>query len=96
MTDIDILSSVKGINYAFELKNYSKITTNDLINFKKDIETLRIYSERHPGTKAVFLLAKKPANMDYVNILYAYGKKNNVKILFGDAETVVKILEYVK
>lgn len=97
LTDIDVIAVRDSRNYAFELKNYGRYLTNDnIITFKNDINTLRLFALKNKNTIPIFILSNRPSNINHINLLEAYGKYYNVNIIFGDAKTAVKIMEIIK
>lgn len=97
-TDIDIVARKGGKTFAFELKNYDpkKIGFKEVNEFEKDMKSLKVYSSEHANTSPIFLSRNVPSDPTIANVLKAYGKANNVKVLFGEPDVAVRMLELLK
>lgn len=97
-TDIDIVAQKGSRGFAFELKNYNpvNISYKEVNSFEQDMQTLKIYSSEHSNVTPIFLSKNAPEDKTIKNILDAYGKKNGVKVLYGEPEIAVQVLEAIK
>lgn len=103
-TDIDLIASKGSKTYVFELKNYQPKNL-DLINpnsgpgpktidvIRGDMESLKAYRSQNPESVPVFVFRNKPPNSSSMDIINAYGKTNNVKVLFGDPAVIAQNLD---
>lgn len=97
-TDIDLIVSKGQKIFAFELKNYqpSSIDYNALINFRGDMQSLNAYAKTNTNVRSFFAISSRPRDPNVEKLLEATAKSQNVKIIYGDSETIPTLLEVLK
>ncbi|MDY4510573.1 hypothetical protein, partial [Streptococcus hyovaginalis] len=84
--------------YIFEMKNYSptSITSNSLINFRADMQTLNSYANKNENVKSIFVISSKPMDINQDKLLKAAAASQNVELIYADAYTLPILLEALK
>lgn len=97
-TDIDLIVEKGANKYIFELKNYhpSSIDNNALINFRGDMQSLNAYAKENRNVKSIFAISSRPNDQNVEKLLEATAKSQNVKILYGDSDTIAMLVEMLK
>lgn len=98
VTDIDIVAKKGNTTYIFEMKNYSptSITSNSLINFRADMQTLNSYANKNENVKSIFVISSKPMDINQDKLLKAAAKSQNIELIYADAYTLPILLEALK
>lgn len=93
-TDIDVLVSKNGNNFALELKNYNPkaVGYDSAITCRADMESLAAYAKEFTNTEVFFVMSRKPSDPNIAKLIEAYAVQSNVKLIYATESEVVRLV----
>ncbi len=97
LTDIDIVLKKNDKTFIIEAKDYGIGDNLDIINYRKDLDTLIAYQKAgNSDAIPIFSMTNKPIDPKYLKLLQYEADKRNINLIFGSAEEQIEQIKMLE
>jgi len=90
LTDIDVLFKKKNKTFAVEAKNWRNVVTGNLIEIRKDMDSLVAYKRKADSdANLIFTFRNKPSDPKVKRMIDMEARKRGIEVIYGDPASVI-------
>lgn len=97
LTDIDIVLKKNDKTFIIEAKDYGVGDNLDIINYRKDLDTLIAYQKTdNSDAIPIFSMTNKPTDPKFLKLLQYEADKRNIQLIFGDPQEQIEQIKMLE